>query len=65
MAELSHFDKEGQAIMVDIGSKAATERVAVATGKLFVSEEILAKIASGTMVSPSSRAKVDLYLIFA
>ena len=49
MAELSHFDKEGQAIMVDIGSKEATERVAVATGKLFVSEEILEKIAAGTM----------------
>ncbi len=30
--ELNHFDKEGKAVMVDVGHKAATERTATAGG---------------------------------
>lgn len=49
MGELSHFDAEGKAIMVDVSQKEATARRAIAVGKIFVSEEILDKIAAGTM----------------
>ena len=34
MSELTHFDSQGQAHMVDVGSKAETERIAVATGNI-------------------------------
>lgn len=49
MAELSHFDEQGKAIMVDVSQKVATERIARATGKILVSKEIIEKIAAGTM----------------
>ena len=32
--ELSHFDKDGKAVMVDISEKDETERRAVATGEI-------------------------------
>ena len=32
--ELSHFDKDGKAVMVDISEKNETERTAVATGEI-------------------------------
>ena len=34
MSELTHFDNAGQAHMVDVAAKAATHRVAVATGRI-------------------------------
>ena len=34
MSELTHFDPDGRAHMVDVGDKAATHRVAVATGRI-------------------------------
>lgn len=34
MNDLTHFDAQGNAHMVDVGSKAATERKAVATGRI-------------------------------
>ena len=34
MSELTHFDESGQARMVDVGTKAVTERRAVARGKI-------------------------------
>lgn len=46
--ELNHFDAAGNAVMVDVSQKALTERVAVASGKIFVSEEVYHAIASGT-----------------
>lgn len=46
--KLNHFDAAGNAIMVDVGGKALTERVAVASGKIFVSKEIYSAIESGT-----------------
>ena len=48
MGELNHFDAAGNAIMVDVGGKALTERIAVASGKIFVSEEVYRAIESGT-----------------
>ncbi len=34
MSELTHFDQSGNAHMVDVGSKQATERVAIASGTI-------------------------------
>lgn len=45
---LTHFDAQGQAHMVDVGAKAATHRVAVASGRIEMQPETLALIASGT-----------------
>jgi len=44
---LTHFDAQGQAHMVDVGAKAATHRVAVATGRIEMRPETLALIESG------------------
>ena len=45
---LNHFDAAGNAVMVDVGDKALTERTAVASGKIFVGAEVFAAIESGT-----------------
>ena len=47
-ATLTHFDDQGQAHMVDVGSKASTRRVAVATGRIEMLPATLALITSGT-----------------
>lgn len=48
MTELTHFDTAGQAHMVDVGAKAETHRIAVATGSIRMKPETLAIILSGT-----------------
>ena len=48
MSSLTHFDDQGQAHMVDVGGKAATHRVAVATGRIEMLATTLALIESGT-----------------
>ena len=45
---LTHFDAQGQAHMVDVGAKASTHRVAVATGRIQMLASTLALIQSGT-----------------
>jgi len=45
---LTHFDQNGQAHMVDIGEKAETHRIAVATGIISMLPTTLALIQSGT-----------------
>jgi cyclic pyranopterin phosphate synthase len=45
---LTHFDAQGQAHMVDVGSKALTRRVAVASGRIDMLPSTLALVASGT-----------------
>lgn len=44
MSELTHFDKEGKAIMVDVGDKEKTSRVAVARGGVTMAAETLSRI---------------------
>ena len=44
MSDLTHFDKDGNAIMVDVSDKPVTARVAVATGKIYVCQEIFERI---------------------
>ena len=45
---LTHFDATGAAHMVDVGDKPATDRIAVASGRIAMRPETLALIASGT-----------------
>ena len=47
MADLTHFDAEGQAHMVDVSGKPVTARVAVAEGFVTMAPETLAQITSG------------------
>ena len=42
--ELNHFDKNGNAVMVDVSEKAVTKRVAVAKGSIRMSRECFDKI---------------------
>lgn len=44
MSELTHFDKDGKAIMVDVADKDATSRVAIARGGVSMKPETLARI---------------------
>jgi cyclic pyranopterin monophosphate synthase len=48
MNTLTHFDAQGQAHMVDVGAKASTHRIAVATGRIEMKPETLALIESGS-----------------
>jgi cyclic pyranopterin phosphate synthase len=45
---LTHFDATGQAHMVDVGAKAETHRIAVASGTIRMKPETLAIITGGT-----------------
>ena len=47
-ATLTHFDASGAAHMVDVGDKATTQRLAVASGRIVMQPTTLALIASGT-----------------
>ena len=44
---LSHFDKDGNAHMVDVSAKAATDRIAIAQGWIKMSAETLSLITEG------------------
>ncbi|MGI9860583.1 cyclic pyranopterin monophosphate synthase MoaC [Moorella naiadis] len=46
---LTHLDARGRARMVDVGAKAVTERVAVARGRVLMSQETLGLIMEGRM----------------
>lgn len=47
MSELTHFDAEGRARMVEVGAKPESARVAVATGVVMMQPETAARIAAG------------------
>lgn len=49
MADLTHLDEQGRARMVDIGGKADTQRVAIAEGRIAMSDAALAAIRDGTV----------------
>ena len=48
MSELTHFDAQGQAHMVDVGAKPATHRIAIAEGYITMQPETIAIIQAGT-----------------
>jgi cyclic pyranopterin phosphate synthase len=47
MSDLTHFDAEGRARMVEVGGKDESARVAVASGKVLMQAETAARIAGG------------------
>ena len=47
--ELTHFDRDGRAIMVDVTEKKDTHRRAVAQGKIKVNKEVFDAIKKGTI----------------
>ena len=49
MSELTHFNEQGRARMVDVTEKAVTHRTAVAIGEIHMAPETLARIRSGTL----------------
>ena len=49
MGELTHFNEQGRARMVDVTEKAVTHRRAVAVGEIHVSPETMTHIKNGTM----------------
>jgi cyclic pyranopterin phosphate synthase len=46
--DLTHFNRQGEAHMVDVGDKKATHRVAVAAGEIRMKPETLKMITEGT-----------------
>ena len=46
---MTHFDQDGNAVMVDISEKNVTERTAVASGKIKVSKETMDAILNQTV----------------
>jgi cyclic pyranopterin phosphate synthase len=49
MSDLTHFNNQGRAHMVDVTDKATTHRTAVAAGEIHVSPETMAHIKAGTL----------------
>jgi cyclic pyranopterin phosphate synthase len=47
MARLTHFDKRGKAVMVDVGGKPSTARKAVAKGSVLMQPKTIALISAG------------------
>jgi len=54
---LTHVDSHGNAKMVDVGDKALTKRVAIATGKIFLGKEVF------ELVSANKLAKGDVLTV--
>ena len=47
--KFNHFDKDGNAVMVDVSDKPITHRTAVATGSIQVGTEIMEHLTAGTV----------------
>ena len=47
--EFTHFDENGNALMVDVSEKAETKREATARGSIYMSTQCLKKVEEGTM----------------
>ncbi len=47
MSEFTHFDEAGRAVMVDVADKADTRRIAVASGRIRMLPDTLARILGG------------------
>jgi len=47
MADLTHFDPDGNAVMVDVSPKGETERIATARGRVLMLPDTLALIRDG------------------
>lgn len=49
MSRLTHLDDQGKARMVDVGGKPQTQRVAIASGRIVMSDDALAAIRDGAV----------------
>ena len=49
MSGFTHFNEDGNAVMVDVGEKAETKREALASGVIRMSEECFQKVKEGSM----------------
>lgn len=49
MSEFTHFNSQGEAIMVDVSDKQETKREAIARGTIRMSEECYQKVKEGSM----------------
>ena len=47
MSDLTHFDKQGNAVMVDVSAKDVSARIAVAKGSVFMAAATLKRIVEG------------------
>jgi len=56
--KLSHFDKAGKAIMVDVGSKPSTRRTATASAFIALSRAVLAALPKNPKGNPLEVARV-------
>ncbi|MGY8936248.1 MAG: cyclic pyranopterin monophosphate synthase MoaC [Alphaproteobacteria bacterium] len=48
-SDLTHFDQDGNAIMVDVSAKDSTERIAIAVGAIVMQPETIRLIQQGVM----------------
>lgn len=58
--KLSHFDKNGNAVMVDVSDKPITHRTAIATGSIQVGAEIMEHLTAGTVAKETFLALPEL-----
>ena len=58
MSELTHFDKNGNAVMVDVSQKNETERIATACSSISISKETLECIKNNQKMTPPLWQKV-------
>lgn len=49
MGEFTHFDRKGNAVMVDVSEKQVTSRTAIAQGSILVNSEIMAAVIGQTV----------------
>ena len=50
--DLTHFDQDGNAWMVDVSDKDITSRTAIAEGFIAINDAIYERIAAGTITRP-------------
>ena len=65
MTKLSHLDDAGNAAMVDVSAKPATEREAIAEGRITMSAEALAAISAGAVKKGAGLATARIAGIMA
>jgi cyclic pyranopterin phosphate synthase len=65
MADLTHFDAEGRARMVDVSAKAETTREATARGRLTMNPETLALVRSGQTAKGDVRVVAEIAGVMA
>ncbi len=60
MSDLTHFDRDGRAQMVDVSAKPEIARIAIARGFVAMPEDLLEKIAAGTIAKGDPVAIAEL-----